>query len=201
MPHLGLTGGIGSGKSTVATMFEEKGAVIIDADAISRELMEPGQETLKKVVAVFGEKILHKDGHLNRAQLATLIFSDSTQRETLNSIVHPAVRHRAQELRKVALETQGKDAVIIEDIPLLTETGQASRFDGVIVVYADEAVRLNRLISSRGLSESDAISRMKAQATDDERARIATWIIDNSGELNETEHQVDKILRLVQANT
>lgn len=193
MTHLGLTGGIGSGKSTVAAMFAHRGAFIIDADAISRELMEPGQETLVKVVACFGQDIVQEDGRLYRARLASLVFADASLREKLNSIVHPAVRERAQALREQALAERGAAAVIIEDIPLLTETGQDDRFDGVIVVHADQAVRLKRLTQARGLSENDALSRMKAQASDEERAKIARWLIDNSGDLASTEDQVERI--------
>lgn len=193
MPHLGLTGGIGSGKSTVAAMFSDKGAFIIDADAISRELMEPGEETFQRVVAAFGEEILLDNGQLNRPHLASLIFANPEEREKLNAIVHPAVRERSQLLREKAVAQQGENATIIEDIPLLTETGQADRFDGVIVVCADEKVRLERLTTQRGILKEDALARIKAQASDEERAQIARWIIDNSGSLEETQEQVQRI--------
>lgn len=193
MPHYGLTGGIGSGKSTVAAMFSDKGAFIIDADAISRELMEPGEETLQRVVAAFGEEILLDNGQLNRPHLASLIFANPEKREKLNAIVHPAVRARSQLLREEAVAHQGENATIIEDIPLLTETGQADRFDGVIVVCANEKVRLERLTTQRGILKEDALARIKAQASDEERAQIARWIIDNSGSREDTQHQVERV--------
>ncbi|QNV39096.1 dephospho-CoA kinase [Rothia amarae] len=193
MPHYGLTGGIGSGKSTVAAMFSDKGAFIIDADAISRELMEPGEETLQRVVAAFGEEILLDNGQLNRPHLASLIFANPAEREKLNAIVHPAVRERSQLLREEAVAQQGENATIIEDIPLLTETGQADRFDGVIVVCANEMVRLERLTTQRGILKEDALARIKAQASDEERAQIARWIIDNSGSREDTQHQVERV--------
>lgn len=193
MPHYGLTGGIGSGKSTVAAMFSDKGAFIIDADAISRELMEPGEETLQRVVAAFGEEILLDNGQLNRPHLASLIFANPEKREKLNAIVHPAVRARSQLLREEAVAQQGENATIIEDIPLLTETGQADRFDGVIVVCANEKVRLERLTTQRGILKEDALARIKAQASDEERAQIARWIIDNSGSREDTQHQVERV--------
>lgn len=193
MPHYGLTGGIGSGKSTVAAMFSDKGAFIIDADAISRELMEPGEETLQRVVAAFGEEILLDNGQLNRPHLASLIFANPAEREKLNAIVHPAVRERSQLLREEAVAQQGENATIIEDIPLLTETGQADRFDGVIVVCANEKVRLERLTTQRGILKEDALARIKAQASDEERAQIARWIIDNSGSREDTQHQVERV--------
>ena len=193
MPHYGLTGGIGSGKSTVAAMFSDKGALIIDADAISRELMEPGEETFQRVVAAFGEEILLDNGQLNRTHLASLIFANPDEREKLNAIVHPAVRERAQLLREEAVAQQGENATIIEDIPLLTETGQADRFDGVIVVCANEKVRLERLTTQRGILKVDALARIKAQASDEERAQIARWIIDNSGSREDTQHQVERV--------
>lgn len=193
MPHYGLTGGIGSGKSTVAAMFSDKGAFIIDADAISRELMEPGEETLQRVVAAFGEEILLDNGQLNRPHLASLVFANPAEREKLNAIVHPAVRERSQLLREEAVAQQGENATIIEDIPLLTETGQADRFDGVIVVCANEKVRLERLTTQRGILKEDALARIKAQASDEERAQIARWIIDNSGSREDTQHQVERV--------
>lgn len=193
MPHYGLTGGIGSGKSTVAAMFSDKGAFIIDADAISRELMEPGEETLQRVAAAFGEEILLDNGQLNRPHLASLIFANPEKREKLNAIVHPAVRARSQLLREEAVAQQGENVTIIEDIPLLTETGQADRFDGVIVVCADEKVRLERLTTQRGILKEDALARIKAQASDEERAQIARWIIDNSGSREDTQHQVERV--------
>lgn len=200
MKRIGLTGGIGSGKSTVAAMFAELGAVIIDADAISRALMEPGQAVLGQTVAEFGHGVLGESGELNRAALASIIFADETARERLNAIVHPAVRAESQRIADGALRERGQESVIIEDIPLLTETGQAHRFDAVVVVFAREEVRLHRLVHDRGMDADDARARIKAQASDDERAEIATWTVDNSDTLESTQKQVQEIWAEIKAN-
>ncbi|WP_022870845.1 dephospho-CoA kinase [Yaniella halotolerans] len=190
MRHLALTGGIGSGKSTVATFFAERGATIIDADAISRALMEPGQEVLDEVVDTFGEHLLDAAGRLDRAALANIVFNDNEARERLNGIVHPAVRSESARLREEALAADPDHAVIIQDIPLLVETGQADQFDGVIVVDTDHDTRLQRLVEARGMEVEDAQARISAQATDEQRRDVADWIIDNSGPLDSTEDQV-----------
>ncbi|MFW0169243.1 dephospho-CoA kinase [Rothia sp. P4278] len=195
--HIGLTGGIGSGKSTVAQILVKLGATLIDADAIGRDLMQPGQPVFAEVVRVFGQGVLAKNGSLDRAALASLVFADESKREKLNSIVHPAIRVQAQRQRDKAAEKLGQSGVIVEDIPLLVETGQANRFDGVIVVEADPAERLRRLVELRGMSEADALARMNAQATDQERRALATWVIDNSGSLAETEEQVGRVYRKI----
>lgn len=191
--HIGLTGGIGSGKSTVAQILVKLGATLIDADAIGRDLMQPGQPVFAEVVRVFGQGVLAKNGSLDRATLASLVFADESKREKLNSIIHPAIRVQAQRQRDKAAEKLGQSGVIVEDIPLLVETEQANRFDGVIMVEADPAERLRRLVELRGMSEADALARMNAQATDQERRALATWVIDNSGSLAETEEQVGRV--------
>ena len=193
--HLGLTGGIGSGKSTVAAMFAARGAHLIDADAISRELLEPGSPVLAEVVEAFGPQILDEEGRADRAALAREIFGDDAARERLNAIIHPAVRERAQAQREAAAASGSGPGgvVVIEDIPLLAETGQADRFDGVIVVEAPEQLRLERLQQIRGMDPQDARRRMAAQSTDRQRRAIATWIIQNTGSLEETEAQVQGI--------
>lgn len=188
-----LTGGIGSGKSTIASLFAERGAVIIDADAISRSLMEPGEEVLTRTVEAFGSTILNANGTLNRAALASIIFSDESQREKLNAIVHPAVHRRAQSQVQQALEQPGFSGIIIDDIPLLVEGGRAGEFAGVVTIYTDLDTRLERLVHSRGMDEADARARIAAQASDEQRAQIATWIVDNSGSLEHSREQVDRI--------
>lgn len=190
MRHLALTGGIGSGKSTVAAFFADRGATIIDADAISRGLMEPGQPVLAQVVETFGPQILDDTGRLDRQALADIVFHDDDARQRLNAIVHPAVRAESVRQREAAIAADPDHAIIIQDIPLLVETGQADKFDGVIVVVTNEVTRLDRLVSARGMSRGDAEARMAAQATDAQRQAVATWVIDNSGSLIDTEVQV-----------
>lgn len=185
-----LTGGIGSGKSTVAALFVEWGAFLIDADAISRSLMEPGEAVLARTVAEFGGHLLDEDGRLNRPALARIVFHDEQARLRLNAIVHPAIRERAAQLVDQAQSEPGFSGIILEDIPLLVETGDPSAFEGVVVVRTPLATRLQRLVSSRGMSEEDARARIAAQATDEQREAIATWIIDNGGSLEETAEQV-----------
>lgn len=198
MKRIGLTGGIGSGKSTVAKMFEEMGAVIIDADQISRDLMRPGSPVLAQVAETFGNQILTNDGHLIRPELAKIVFSDSQAREKLNSIVHPAVRRHSAQLAEEAQAAPDFSGVIIEDIPLLAETGQAHRFDAVVVVEVEPDIRLQRLVQQRGMAEDDARARMATQASDERRREIATWVVDNSRSLDETRAQVEQIYSRLQ---
>ncbi|MGV3245916.1 dephospho-CoA kinase [Rothia sp. 11254D007CT] len=199
--RIGLTGGIGSGKSTVAKMLVECGAVLIDADAISRQLMEPGQAVLAETVRAFGEGVLTPTGELDRAALASLVFADESARARLNAIVHPAVRAEAARQREVAVQKLGEGVVIVEDIPLLAETGQAADFDAVIVVEAQRQERLRRLVEVRGMSEADARARIAAQASDEQRRAIATWVIDNSGSLERTAAQVREVFAKITADS
>ncbi|WP_237200769.1 dephospho-CoA kinase [Rothia nasimurium] len=191
--RIGLTGGIGSGKSTVARMLVERGARLVDADAIARQLMEPGQPALSAAVQAFGQEILNPDGSLNRPALAALVFADESKRQVLNGIVHPLVRAESARQVEAARAELGEDAVVVEDIPLLAETGQADRFDGVLVVEVEQGERLRRLVEFRGMDEADARARMAAQASDGERRALATWVIDNSGSLEQTEAQVGQV--------
>ncbi|WP_129658995.1 dephospho-CoA kinase [Rothia uropygialis] len=193
--HVGLTGGIGSGKSTVARLLTTHGAVLVDADAISRELMVAGSPVLDEVAQEFGSDVLDDSGSLDRAGLARIVFGDDSARERLNAIVHPAVRAESKRLVDEATNKAGFSGVIVQDIPLLVETGQGDKFDGVIVVEAPEPVRIERLVSDRGMNEDDARARIRSQATDDQRRAAATWIIDNSGSQEETAAQVDRLWR------
>ena len=185
MLRIGLTGGIGAGKSTVSRAFAECGGVIVDGDVISREVVQPGTEGLAALVEHFGDGILLPDGALNRPALAGIAFSDEDKRLTLNGIVHPLVAHRRSELIAAAAE----DAVIIEDIPLLVESQMAPMFPLVVIVHAEPEVRVRRLIDHRGFSEDDAKARISAQATDEQRRRVADVWLDNTGSEGElTEH-------------
>ncbi len=175
--RIGLTGGIGAGKSTVSSTFSELGGIVVDGDVIAREVVEPGTEGLAKLVDAFGRDILHDSGELNRPALAAVAFSDDEKRQTLNGIVHPLVAHRRSEL----IEAAAEDAVIIEDIPLLVESQMAPMFPLVIVVNADVELRVKRLIEYRGFTEQDARARIAAQATEEQRRAVADVWLDNSG--------------------
>ncbi len=199
MIRLGLTVGIGSGMSTVAQMFADLGATVIDADAIARELLSPGSQLLKKVAAEFGDRVLDDQGQLRRAVLADIIFTDFAARQKLNRLMHPAVRQRAADLAQQAAGEAAPLGVVVEDIPLLVETDQLERFDHIVVVFANLKVRLQRLKEQRGMSPTAALARIDAQASDEQRAAAATWIIDNSGSLVSAQVQVDDIWRLVTA--
>jgi dephospho-CoA kinase len=181
MLRIGLTGGIGAGKSTVSATFSECGGIIVDGDVIAREVVEPGTEGLAQLVEAFGEDILAPDGALNRPALAAKAFVDDEHRATLNGIVHPLVGRRRQEI----IDAVHDDAVVVEDIPLLVETGMAPMFPLVVVVVtADEETRVERLIK-RGMDEADARARIKAQASEEQRRAIADVLLDNSGSQGE----------------
>lgn len=175
--RLGLTGGIGAGKSTVAKTFIERGAYLIDADKIAREVVEPGSPGLAALVEAFGEDILLDDGSLNRPALAAKAFVDDEQRGKLNAITHPLVGARTQE----RLAAAPSDAIVVQDIPLLVENHTAPFFHAVVVVNAEEEVRVHRLTTSRGLDEADARARIAAQATEQQRRDVADAWLDNSG--------------------
>ncbi|MBI3225250.1 MAG: dephospho-CoA kinase [Mycolicibacterium cosmeticum] len=181
MLRIGLTGGIGAGKSTVSSTFGELGAIVVDGDVIAREVVEPGTEGLSKLVDAFGDAILQADGALNRPALAAVAFSDDEKRQTLNGIVHPLVAHRRSEL----IEAAGADAIIVEDIPLLVESQMAPMFPLVIVVNADPDLRVKRLIEYRNFTEADARARIAAQATEEQRRAVADVWLDNSGSSGE----------------
>lgn len=198
MRRIGLTGGIGSGKSTVAGMLEAHGAVLIDADAIARELVEPGQPALEALVREFGAGILQPDGSLSRASLASLAFENPQATERLNAIMHPLI---AAESRR-RMDSAPSGAVVVYDMPLLVETGQASLVDMVVVVDVPEDVQLERAVSLRGLDAVDVRRRMEVQATRDERRALADVVIDNAGSLRDTEAQVERLwLTLTEATS
>ena len=191
MRRIGLTGGIGSGKSTVAGMLEARGAVIIDADAIARGLVEPGQPALVALADEFGESILQPDGSLSRASLASLAFRDPGTTDRLNAIMHPLI---AEESRRL-MDSAPSDAVVVYDMPLLVETGQQSLVDMVVVVDVPEEMQVERAVGMRGLDAEDVRRRMAVQATRDQRRAVADVVIENSGSLDETEAQVDRLWR------
>jgi dephospho-CoA kinase len=194
--RVGLTGGIGSGKSTVAAMLADRGAVVVDGDEIARELVAPGSPALAAIVERFGEGILRADGSLDRAGLADIVFPDPAALEDLDAIMHTRIAQRAAEMLDEAARA-GADAVVY-DMPLLVEGGQADEFDLVVVVQAPIPVRLARL-AVRGVRVDDAQERMLRQATDEERAAVADILIDNSGDESELVQQVDRAWHLIGA--
>ena len=189
MRMIGLTGGIGAGKSAVAARLAALGAVVVDADRIAREVVRPGTPGLAAVVEAFGPGVLAGDGALDRAALGRIVFADEAERRRLEAITHPLIRARTAEL--VAAAPDG--AVVVHDVPLLTEAGLRGAYEQVIVVLAAEPVRLRRLVDGRGMSEEEARSRIAAQATDEQRRAIADIVIVNEGTLEELERRVDEV--------
>lgn len=188
MLSIGLTGGIGSGKSTVAALLVAKGAVLIDADLIAREVVARGSPGLTAVVAEFGPEMLTADGDLDRPALAAVVFTHDSARARLNGIVHPLIGVRTAELTAAA----PVDAVLVHDMPLLVEGGLADRYDLVLVVATDPEMRVRRLVR-RGLTEADARARMASQATDEQRRAVADRVLDNDGTEADLAAQVDRV--------
>ncbi|MFD9718339.1 dephospho-CoA kinase [Streptomyces sp. NPDC059076] len=186
MLSVGLTGGIGAGKSEVSRLLASYGAVLIDADRIAREVVEPGTPGLAAIVETFGPGVLGADGSLDRPKLGSIVFADPERLAALNAIVHPLVRARSQALEEAA----APDAVVVHDVPLLTENELAGLYDLVIVVDASAETQLERLVRVRGMADSEARARMAAQATREERRAIADLVIDNDGPLEALEPQV-----------
>jgi dephospho-CoA kinase len=191
MLMIGLTGGIGSGKTAVARRLAELGATVIDSDALAREVVAAGTAGRDEVVAEFGDAVLGPDGELDRAALGRIVFADESARRRLEAIVHPRVRARAAEIAAAA----PPDGVVVNDVPLLVEANLAGLYDMVIVVLADEETRVRRLARDRGLSEADARSRIAAQATDEQRRAVADVVIVNDGTLDDLRAKVDDVWR------
>jgi dephospho-CoA kinase len=188
--RIGLTGGIGAGKSTALTRFGELGARTVDHDVLARRVVEPGSAALVDIVAAFGDRVVVR-GALDRAALAKLVFASDVERERLNAIVHPYVIAAALAADRQA-RAEGVE-VIVHDIPLLVETGQGRDFDMVVTVSAPIELRVGRLVASRGMTRADAEARIAAQATDDERARVADVVLDGSGTPEQLAAQVDAL--------
>ncbi|MFE4976595.1 dephospho-CoA kinase [Kitasatospora sp. NPDC056651] len=189
MLKIGLTGGIGAGKSEVSRLFAAHGAVIVDSDVIAREVVAPGTDGLAAVVTEFGPQVLREDGALDRPALGAIVFADPERLKALNAIVHPLVRARSAALEAAA----APDAVVVHDVPLLAENGLAPLFDLVVVVDAADEVRVDRLVRLRGMAEEEARARMAAQASREERLAIANLVIDNGGGLAELAARVDEV--------
>jgi dephospho-CoA kinase len=187
--RVGLTGGVASGKSTVSAELRELGAVVVDADALAREVVEPDTPGLAAVVTEFGPEVLTGDGRLDRARLGGIVFADPDRRAALEAVIHPLVRARAAEIEAEA----PPGVLVVQDIPLLVETGQASSFDAVLVVDVPEDLQVERAMDERGWSEDEARARISAQATRQERLAAATHVIDNSGTLEDLRRRVAEV--------
>lgn len=190
MRRVVVTGGIGSGKSAVSRLFEELGAVLIDADALAREVVAAGTTGLEEIVRTFGPDLVGPDGELDRPAMGRRVFDDPTARTQLEAIIHPRVRKRSDEIEA----SVAGDAVVVHDIPLLVETGQAGRFDVVVVVDVPEEVQVERLMRDRGMSEQEARSRIRAQASREQRLAVADHVIDNTGAREDLRPQVARVL-------
>ena len=197
---IGLTGGIASGKSTVARRLAERGAIIIDADAISREVVAVGSPVLAAIAHEFGTDVLEVDGGLNRARLGGIVFGNPEQLEKLNAIMHPAVKLRSADLLAAAA-TNNPDGVVVYDVPLLVESDIARNYDEIVVASAPEETRVRRMMEFRGLTDAEARARIRAQAPEANRLAIADVVIDTGGDLQHTLDQVDALwVRLQHSN-
>jgi len=192
MQLIGLTGGIASGKSVVAARLAEHGAVVVDADRIAREVVEPGSPALARIAEEFGDEIIASDGSLDRAALGALIFESPEKRAALNAITHPAVGMRSKELFAAAAAAD-PDAIVVYDVPLLVEAGRTDEFDLIVVVNASTETRLNRMVELRGMTRDEAMHRLNSQATNTERLAIADVVIDSNGTLEQTLEQADAL--------
>ncbi|MBQ9919007.1 MAG: dephospho-CoA kinase [Microbacterium sp.] len=192
MTLLALTGGIASGKSTISRMLAEKGAVIVDADAIVREVQAPGSPVLAAIAAEFGPEVLRPDGSLDRPALGARVFGHPERLAALNALVHPAVREESQRRFRAALSAD-PGALVVYDVPLLAESRGTGEWDLVVVAHAPAELRVRRLVDQRGLSEAEARARVAAQAGDDERLALADVVIDTAGDMDATRRQVDEL--------
>lgn len=191
---IGLTGGMGAGKSTVARLFEDLGAHVVDADAIAREVVEPGEPALDAIATEFGQDVLTDDGALDRAAMAAIVFADRDRLTTLEGITHPAIRDRIeQRLAEHAGADDGEERIVVLDHPLLVETGLADELKVVVVVTAPEGLRVARLSEGRGIDEGDARARMRNQAPDEQREASATHVIVNDGDLDDLAARVEAV--------
>jgi dephospho-CoA kinase len=194
MLRIGLTGGIGAGKSEVSGQLAALGALVVDSDLIAREVVAPGTDGLRAVAAEFGPSVLRADGSLDRPALGALVFADPERLAALNAIVHPLVRARSAELEAAA----GERDVVVHDVPLLAENGLARLYDLVVVVDASDEARIDRLVRLRGMTEAEARARMAAQADRETRLAIADLVIDNSGTLDQLVPRVQELWETLQ---
>ena len=196
--RVGLTGGVASGKSTVAAILAGLGAVVVDADLLAREVVEPGTPGLAAVAEAFGPGVLADDGSLDRPALGGVVFADPDARRRLEAILHPLIRSRAAELEAAAPE----GTVVVHDIPLLAETGQADRFDAVLVVDVPVETQVDRMVADRGMTREDALARVAAQAAREERLAVATYVVENTGTREDLRDRVTEVFaKLVSAGS
>jgi dephospho-CoA kinase len=191
--RVALTGGVASGKSTVAGILEELGAVVIDSDRLAREVVEPGTPGLAAVVDAFGGDVLADDGRLDRPALGARVFADELARKRLEAILHPLIRARAAELESAA----DPDALVVHDIPLLVETGQVAAFDAVLVVDVPVETQVERMVQDRGWTREDAQARVAAQTSREQRRAAATYVIDNTGTHDDLRERVTEVVELL----
>jgi dephospho-CoA kinase len=187
--RVGLTGGVASGKSTVSAILADLGAVVIDADLLAREVVAPGTDGLRRVVEDLGPQVLAADGSLDRPAVGALVFGDDAARRRLEAIIHPLVRERARELEAAA----PAGSVVVHDIPLLAETGQADRFDAVLVVDVPVEVQVARMVEHRGMTRAEAEARVAAQTTREQRLAVATHVLDNTGTFEDLRERVTEV--------
>jgi dephospho-CoA kinase len=199
MLRAGLTGGIGSGKSTVSARLAERGAVVLDADKAARAVVEPGTPGLAAITAAFGADVLAADGSLDRAKLAGIVFADEAALGRLNAITHPLIHEHIRAAEEAAIAAGGDDLVLVHDVALLAEWGRAKEFDLVIVVDVPADTQLERLTGQRGMAEDQARARMAAQATREQRLAVADIVIDNSGSREDLDRRVDEVWGELQA--
>lgn len=196
MKVIGLTGNIGCGKSVVARMFEELGARVIDADRIARLVVEPGESAWKEIVQTFGEAILNSDGTINRGKLGEIVFNDKEKREALNRITHPRIVERIKEVIE-DFRKENVEVVIVEAALIVEKGGMKPLINDLIVVTADEETQIRRLIERNALSREEALSRIKSQMPLSEKVKYATYVIDNSGTLDEMRKQVEEVWKRI----
>jgi dephospho-CoA kinase len=189
---VGLTGGIATGKSTVASMFRDLGCVVIDADSLAREVVEPGQPAYDQIVAAFGRSILHSDGRLDRKALGAIVFAHPAERARLESITHPRIRALLEE-RLVALAGRGFGGIVIFDAPVIVESGGHRGMDQLVVVVADEAAQVTRQLVRDRATPADATRRIRSQMPLNDKVKVADHVIDNSGGLESTRDQVRRV--------
>lgn len=187
-----LTGGIASGKSTVARRLQEHGAVVVDADQVARQVVEPGEPALARIAETFGSGVIAGDGSLDRAALGAIVFNDPDGRQKLNAITHPAVLERSRALFAAA-SAADPAAIVVYDIPLLVEAGRSVEFDLIVVVHAATETRVQRMVELRGMTREEALHRINSQATDTDRFAIADVVIDADGSLEQTREQADAL--------